>query len=82
MKYLIILFDNTKKKSVLEKSCHSSFFWIGYEGDPFSPPEGEAAQGEHLLDPFSTSLPSLKRVSRQPPEGHRTFYECLNRGGG
>jgi len=53
-----------------------------YEGDPLSLPEGEAAQEEHPLDPFSASLLSLKRVSRQPPEGHRTFYECLNGGGG
>jgi hypothetical protein len=45
-------------------------FKKGYEGDPLSPPEREAAQEEHPLDPFSTSLPSLKRVSRQPPEGH------------
>jgi hypothetical protein len=27
-------------------------FLRNYEGDPLSPPEGEAAQGEHPLDPL------------------------------
>jgi hypothetical protein len=31
------------------------------EGDPLSPPEGEAAQGEHPLDP-----PLFQRVSIEP----------------
>jgi hypothetical protein len=29
------------------KSYHSQFFWKNYESDPLTPPEGEAAQGEH-----------------------------------
>jgi len=48
----------------------------GIEGDPLSPPEVEAAQGEHPLDPFSLFLPSLKRISRQPHEGHRIFMNA------
>jgi hypothetical protein len=33
----------------------------GYEGDPLSPPEGEASQGEHPLDPlrFPGFFPAL-----------------------
>jgi hypothetical protein len=58
------------------------FFKRGYEGDPLSPPEGEAACGEHPLDPISPSLPSLKRISRQPPKGHSIFYGCHSGGGG
>jgi len=27
-----------------------------YEGDPLSPSEGEAAQGEHPLDPLSVAI--------------------------
>jgi hypothetical protein len=27
-------------------------FWYLYESDPLSPPEGEAPQGEHPLDPL------------------------------
>jgi hypothetical protein len=45
----------------------------GDEGDPLSPPEGEATQGEHPLDPFSLFLPSLKRISHQLHEAHRIF---------
>jgi hypothetical protein len=48
----------------------------GNEGDPLSPPEGEAAQGELPLDLFSLFLPSLKRISRQPHEGHRIFMNA------
>jgi hypothetical protein len=68
--------------SALEKSCYSPFFLKGYEGDPLSPQEGEAPQGEHPLDPIFTFFPYLKRISRQPPEGHRSFYECLSGAGG
>ena len=42
------------KKTTLKKSCRCPYFftfWKGYEGDPLSPPAGEAAQGEHPLDP-------------------------------
>jgi hypothetical protein len=34
------------------------YFKRGYEGDPLSPPDGEATQGEHPLDPlYFSSLP-------------------------
>ena len=32
-----------------------NFFRITYEGDPLSPPEGEADQGENPLDPLIIS---------------------------
>jgi hypothetical protein len=35
-------------------------FKKGYEGDPFSPPEGEAAQGDYPPDPFLYISPILK----------------------
>jgi hypothetical protein len=33
------------------------------DGDPLSPPEGEAAQGEHPLDPLCLRIYSLKHAS-------------------
>ena len=33
-------------------SSHSVILYSSYEGDPLSPPKGEATQGEHPLDPF------------------------------
>jgi hypothetical protein len=44
----------------LEKSCHSPLFWNDYEVEPLSLPEGEAACGEHPLDPF-IPFPRLSR---------------------
>ena len=48
---------------------------------PLSPSGGGSPRGTPL-DPFSPFLPSLKRVSRQPPEDHHIFYSCLNGGRG
>jgi len=42
---------------------------------PFSPPEGEAACGDHPLDPISLFLPSLKIISRQPSEEILHFFK-------
>jgi hypothetical protein len=50
----------------------------GYEGDPLSPPEGEAAQGEHLLTPSLYLSRFKKRISRQPPESYRIFHGCIS----
>jgi hypothetical protein len=50
----------------------------GYEGDPLSPPEGEAAQGEHLLTPSLYFSRFKKRISRQPPESYRIFHGCIS----
>ncbi|MFA4826048.1 MAG: hypothetical protein WC593_12920 [Methanoregula sp.] len=33
-----------------------NFLWGSMEGDPLSPPEGEAAQGEYPLDPLAEFL--------------------------
>ena len=49
-------------------------FKKGYEDDPLSPPAGEAACGDHPLDPISTFLPSLQRISRQTPEEAIAFF--------
>jgi hypothetical protein len=43
------------------KSCHTPFFKKCYEGDPLSPPEGEAACGGYPLDPRL----HLSRLSRE-----------------
>ena len=48
---------------------------------PSLPHRGDAAQGDNPLDPISTFLPYLKRISRQPPEGCRIFYGCPSGGG-
>ena len=63
---------NSKLKLWLcKKSCHTPFFWKGYEGDPLSPPEGEAAQGEHPLDPFS---PVFKENFSSTSRGPSHFF--------
>ena len=46
-------------------------FFRGYEGNPLSPPEGEAAQGEHPLDPLSFSPVSKEIFSS-------TFYRIVS----
>jgi len=53
--YLIIIINRGNPVTL-----HS--FKKGYEGDPLSPPEGEAAYGEHLLAP-SLSFSRSKRES-------------------
>jgi hypothetical protein len=61
------LSTNNKK---LNKPFLISFFWLcrkpdfvhffvdlkKYEGDPLSPPEGEAAQGAYPLDPLLSAI--------------------------
>jgi hypothetical protein len=39
-----------KIKIFIRNSCRCPFFLGRYGGDPLSPPEGEALQGEHSLD--------------------------------
>jgi hypothetical protein len=46
------------------------------EGDPLSPPEGEAIQGEHPL------TPTFVKVFHQPSDDYRTIGECPGGGGG
>ena len=63
------------------KSCHSQFFWKIYEGDPLSPPEGEADQGENPLDPLIFLL-FLERISHHPSnvsysQDRKKFYKNL-----
>jgi hypothetical protein len=59
---------------VLERSCPLTYFMIlkrGFEdceGDPLSPPEGEATQGEHPLDPLN-----FFRFKRE-------FFICIMKG--
>jgi hypothetical protein len=60
-------------------SCDSVIFFGNYEGDPLSPPEGEAAQGEYRLDPalsiiladcrFFPLLPERYRICAPSPNG-------------
>jgi hypothetical protein len=60
------------KKLALQKSCNSPFL-KGYEGDTLSPPAGRQPKGSITLTPFSPSLPYLKKIFCQPPEGYRIF---------
>ena len=54
-------------------------FKKGYEGDPLSPPEREADQGEHpLVPPIS---PVSQRISRQPLISYRIFLSLPRRRG-
>jgi hypothetical protein len=49
--------DEYEKKRDSGVCDSGKIFWrsiLRYEGDPLSPPVGEAAQGEHPLDPLST----------------------------
>ena len=39
-------------------SCHQVNLCGSYEGDPLSPPKGEATQGEHPLDPHFRGISS------------------------
>jgi len=49
----------------------------GYEGDPLSPPEGEAAQGEHPLDPFLYISPVSKESFSSTSRGLSYFNDCF-----
>ena len=57
-------------------SSVESLVWKDCEGDPLSPPEGEAAHGELPLDAISTYLLSLKRISHQLPEVYYIFMDA------
>ena len=46
-----------------------------YESDPLSPPEGEAFQGVHPLDPLYYFSRFLRKFSDQLSEGVRAFYK-------
>ncbi|MCX6684559.1 MAG: hypothetical protein NTZ37_07525 [Methanoregula sp.] len=68
-----------KIKSALLKSsfsCNSLILCGSQDGDPLSPPEGEAAQGEHPL------APSFVKVFHQPSDDYRNIGGCPSGGGG
>jgi len=58
-------------------SCHSKILCGSYEGDPLSPPQGEAACGEHPLDP-----PPFLEYYFQPYQGLSQYRGCPSGGGG
>jgi len=55
-------------------SCHQVTFCGSYEGDPLSPPKGEATHGEHPLDP------PLPRIFINLLKGYRIFGDALAAG--
>ena len=56
--------------------CNSLILCSRQEGDPRSPPEGEATQGEHPL----TS--TFVKVFHQPSDDYRNIGGCPSGGGG
>jgi hypothetical protein len=52
---------NARKRSSF--SCYLPALFVTCEGDPLSPPEGEASQGVHPLTPISEDLVALLRLS-------------------
>jgi hypothetical protein len=55
--YDVLSLDEHEKKRDRGVCDSGTIFWrsiLRYEGDPLSPPVGEAAQGEHPLDLLST----------------------------